>query len=224
MIAPRGRLSSPTVRPSAIERFPRRQRRCAACAPRKNGCRASTFTTTPARSCSTGSPSWRNTTRRASSGASWTDTPRRWRASWVVRCLLIEYGSGNSSKTRLLLDQLREPAGYVPVDVSGQHLRRSARALASGLPGRRGCSPSAAISRAPWSPAFFRPAASRAARARRLVPRLDDRQHFTPDEAVDLLRRTRRGFVVGAVLCCRRFDLRKDPQVIGVRPTTMARA
>src|ERR1700723_3344973 len=32
-------------------------------------------------------------------------------------CLLIEYGSGSSLKTRLLLDRLREPAGYVPIDV-----------------------------------------------------------------------------------------------------------
>jgi L-histidine Nalpha-methyltransferase len=45
------------------------------------------------------------------------------------RCLVIEYGSGSSSKTRLLLDQLRDPAGYVPIDVSGEHLRRAARVL-----------------------------------------------------------------------------------------------
>src|SRR5437016_511316 len=41
------------------------------------------------------------------------------------RCLLIEYGSGSSTKTRLLLDQLREPAGYVPIDISDAYLRRS---------------------------------------------------------------------------------------------------
>ena len=34
------------------------------------------------------------------------------------RCLLIEYGSGSSTKTRLLLDALEEPAGYVPIDIS----------------------------------------------------------------------------------------------------------
>ena len=50
------------------------------------------------------------------------------------RCLLIEYGSGSSVKTRLLLDQLRDPAGYVPIDVSGEHLRRSARALGAEYP------------------------------------------------------------------------------------------
>src|ERR1700756_1091445 len=50
------------------------------------------------------------------------------------RCLLIEYGSGSSLKTRHLLDRLRDPAGYVPIDVSGEHLRRSARALGEEYP------------------------------------------------------------------------------------------
>src|ERR1700738_5033070 len=40
-------------------------------------------------------------------------------------CLLIEYGSGSSTKTRLLLDHLREPAGYVPIDVSAAFLHES---------------------------------------------------------------------------------------------------
>ena len=46
-------------------------------------------------------------------------------------CLLIEYGSGSSVKTRLLLNHLRDPAGYVPIDVSGEHLRRSANGFYS---------------------------------------------------------------------------------------------
>src|ERR1700730_8158563 len=33
-------------------------------------------------------------------------------------CLLFEYGSGSSVKTRLLLDKLQRPAGYVPIDIS----------------------------------------------------------------------------------------------------------
>src|SRR5438309_8924658 len=35
------------------------------------------------------------------------------------RCLLIEYGSGSSLKTRRLLDRLCDPAGYVAIDISG---------------------------------------------------------------------------------------------------------
>jgi dimethylhistidine N-methyltransferase len=49
--------------------------------------------------------------------------------------LLIEYGSGSSTKTRVLLDHLREPAAYVPIDISGEHLRLSAGSLAAAYPG-----------------------------------------------------------------------------------------
>ena len=51
-----------------------------------------------------------------------------------TRCLLVEYGSGSSRKTRLLLDHLHEPAGYVPIDISRSALMTSARALAAAYP------------------------------------------------------------------------------------------
>lgn len=51
------------------------------------------------------------------------------------RCLLIEYGSGSSKKTRLLLDALQDPAGYVPIDISKEFLQDSAAALAGAYPG-----------------------------------------------------------------------------------------
>src|SRR5262249_33305880 len=51
------------------------------------------------------------------------------------RCVLVEYGSGSSRKTRLLLDRLRDPAAYVPVDISAEHLLASARRLAARYPG-----------------------------------------------------------------------------------------
>jgi L-histidine N-alpha-methyltransferase len=50
------------------------------------------------------------------------------------RALLVEYGSGSSTKTRLLLDRLAEPAAYVPVDISREHLLASAEALAAHYP------------------------------------------------------------------------------------------
>jgi dimethylhistidine N-methyltransferase len=50
------------------------------------------------------------------------------------RCLLVELGAGSVTKVRLLLDQLDDPAGYVPVDVSGEHLRAAAAALADDYP------------------------------------------------------------------------------------------
>lgn len=51
------------------------------------------------------------------------------------RCLLIEYGSGSSTKTRLLLDALKEPAGYVPIDISKAQLLDAATELAARYAG-----------------------------------------------------------------------------------------
>ncbi len=47
--------------------------------------------------------------------------------------LLIELGSGSSLKIRTLLEALR-PAVYMPVDISGEHLLRSAQDLAAAFP------------------------------------------------------------------------------------------
>ena len=49
-------------------------------------------------------------------------------------CLLIEYGSGSSVKTRLLLDHLDAPVAYVPVDISREHLLRAAGELSARHP------------------------------------------------------------------------------------------
>jgi L-histidine Nalpha-methyltransferase len=51
-----------------------------------------------------------------------------------AECLLIEYGSGSSTKTRLLLDKLTRPAGYVPIDISRDLLAASAAELAHTYP------------------------------------------------------------------------------------------
>jgi dimethylhistidine N-methyltransferase len=45
-------------------------------------------------------------------------------------CLLIEYGSGSSTKTRHLLDYLERPSAYVPIDISRALLEQSAADLA----------------------------------------------------------------------------------------------
>lgn len=49
--------------------------------------------------------------------------------------LLVEYGSGSSVKTRILLDHLTDVAGYVPIDISKEHLLQSAATLAEAYPG-----------------------------------------------------------------------------------------
>lgn len=49
-------------------------------------------------------------------------------------CRLIEFGSGASHKVRILLQALDRPAAYVPVDISREHLRDAAIALAEDFP------------------------------------------------------------------------------------------
>src|SRR5262245_40273593 len=49
-------------------------------------------------------------------------------------CALIEYGSGNSRKTRILIDELA-PAAYVPIDIAAVQLEASATDLARAFPG-----------------------------------------------------------------------------------------
>jgi dimethylhistidine N-methyltransferase len=48
-------------------------------------------------------------------------------------CLLIEPGSGNCEKVRLLLDAL-QPQTYVPMDISRDHLRKAAVNLSADYP------------------------------------------------------------------------------------------
>jgi L-histidine N-alpha-methyltransferase len=48
-------------------------------------------------------------------------------------CELVEYGSGESMKTRLLIRALR-PAAYLPVDISAAALQQAAKQLAQDFP------------------------------------------------------------------------------------------
>ena len=50
------------------------------------------------------------------------------------RASIIELGSGSSLKTRILLDHVEEPAAYVPVDISRDHLLKTAGCLADDYP------------------------------------------------------------------------------------------
>lgn len=45
------------------------------------------------------------------------------------RAEIVEFGAGSLRKVRLLLDALREPARYLPIDISGEHLARCAAEL-----------------------------------------------------------------------------------------------
>jgi dimethylhistidine N-methyltransferase len=48
--------------------------------------------------------------------------------------LLIEYGSGSSTKTQILLDHLPDLTAYMPVDISREQLQKATEALARRYP------------------------------------------------------------------------------------------
>jgi len=48
------------------------------------------------------------------------------------RVRLVEFGSGSSVKTRLLLTALTQPASYVPIDISREYLVENAIRVRSG--------------------------------------------------------------------------------------------
>jgi len=49
-------------------------------------------------------------------------------------CNLIEFGSGSSTKVRILLDSMNDPAGYTAIDISREHLLASCAELAQAYP------------------------------------------------------------------------------------------
>lgn len=48
--------------------------------------------------------------------------------------LLVEFGSGSSTKVRILLDQMQGKAAYTPIDISLLYLKESAQALGDAYP------------------------------------------------------------------------------------------
>ncbi len=116
--------------------------------------------------------------------------------------LVVEYGSGSSLKTRILLDHLKEPAGYVPIDISGEHLEDSVAALRQEYPALKVhpiCADYTSHIELPadaeGAPLVFFPGSTIG--------------NFTPEQAVDFLKRsaelvgTSGGALVGV-------DLKKD--------------
>jgi dimethylhistidine N-methyltransferase len=60
-------------------------------------------------------------------------SPELW-ALAARNAAVVEFGSGSSAKTPILLRAI-DPAAYVPIDISGDFLRESARALGQAFPG-----------------------------------------------------------------------------------------
>lgn len=121
---------------------------------------------------------------------------------------LIEFGSGTSMKTRLLLDRLESPIAYVPVDISREHLFTAAGSLAKDYPNLHIVPVCADFTQHFELPNFVRTA------PRRVVYFPGSTiGNFEPRQARKLLVHMRE--LVGkngAVLIG--IDLRKDPQVL----------
>ena len=99
------------------------------------------------------------------------------------RALLIEYGSGSSEKTRILLDAASDLAAYVPVDISGDYLEQTAARLRARYPAL----PIVPIT-ADFTAAFEIPAMSQANIRRVVFFPGSTIGNFTRDEALKLLR------------------------------------
>lgn len=122
-------------------------------------------------------------------------------------CLLIEYGSGSSRKTRILLDALR-PVVYMPIDIAREQLRRAAADLAGDYRGLR-----VEAVCADYSLPLSLPGGGAATRRRMVFFPGSTIGNFTPEEARDFLRNA--AHLVGAgggVLIG--VDLKKDAGVL----------
>ncbi|MGH8400904.1 MAG: L-histidine N(alpha)-methyltransferase [Gammaproteobacteria bacterium] len=124
------------------------------------------------------------------------------------RLLLVEPGSGSSLKTRLLLEALRKPVAYVPVDISRSHLVNAADQLNQRYPDLEVLPVCA-----DFSQPFELPAPSRAAQRVTIYFPGSTIGNFEPAAAVRLLKQLRQlagddsALLIGV-------DLRKDVRVL----------
>lgn len=127
----------------------------------------------------------------------------------MVECIgsdaaLIEYGSGSSLKTRILLQNHNSLAAYIPIDISKEHLHTSAAQLSEAFPHIE-----IAPVHADYSTEIVLPEPWRNTGRKVVYFPGSTIGNFTPDEAVDFLRRVRAlcnpsgGLLLGV-------DLKKD--------------
>lgn len=120
-------------------------------------------------------------------------------------CVLVEYGSGSSVKTRLLLEAMSDLHAYVPIDISRQHLDATARRLRDDFPGLRVDPVSG-----DYTALDALPPAINGARRVGFFPG-STIGNLRPEEAVLFLRRARRLLRSDGALILG-VDLKKDPQ------------
>ena len=120
-------------------------------------------------------------------------------------CALVEYGSGSSVKTRLLLEALPDLHAYVPIDISRQHLDATVRRLRDDFPWLR-------VDPVPadYMALDSLPPAINGARRLGFFPG-STIGNLTPEEAVLFLRRARHLLRADGALIMG-VDLKKDPR------------
>jgi dimethylhistidine N-methyltransferase len=120
-------------------------------------------------------------------------------------CALVEFGSGSSVKSRLLLDAMPDLDAYVPIDISREHLDETAARLRRDYPKLRVEPVSADYMALDSLPAFIN-----GARRIGFFPG-STIGNLTPEEATAFLRRARRLLRDDGALILG-VDLKKDPQ------------
>jgi dimethylhistidine N-methyltransferase len=119
---------------------------------------------------------------------------------------IVEFGAGSLRKVRLLLQAFETPARYVPIDISGEHLRDAAGIL-----------------RSEFAKLDVQPVVADYTAGLALPPSVDGARrigffpgstigNFGPDEALRFLQQAARQLRGGALLLG--ADLVKDPQVL----------
>lgn len=122
--------------------------------------------------------------------------------------ILIEFGSGSSVKTRILLDHLSDPVAYVPIDISLGHLQRTADGLSldySGIEVLPVC--------ADFAAEFVLPKAKRPPAGRVVYFPGSTIGNFTPDAARAMMARIAALCGAGGGLLIG-IDLQKDGRTI----------
>lgn len=123
--------------------------------------------------------------------------------------MLIEYGSGNSEKTRILLDHLPDLAAYVPIDISKEHLMSSAKSIAAKYPDLEVLPVAADYN----DSSFHIPLSSRSVSHRVVYYPGSTVGNFHPRDAIVFLQRIAKlcgsggGLLLGV-------DLKKDPAIL----------
>ncbi len=121
---------------------------------------------------------------------------------------LIEYGSGSSLKTRVLLDNLSDLAGYIPIDISKEHLLNAARKLEKIYPDLKVQPVCADYTKDFTLPDDIHPTAPRAV----YFPG-STIGNFNPEDALDFLKSINRVIDNNGVLFLG-VDLKKDPVIL----------